>query len=395
MEIDLAALRDNVITVKNAIPQSVGIIGVAKNKGYGLGLAPVTKTLFAAGCEKVAVSTPAEIETLRNEKISQPLITLYPPFPWEIDTLVSHEAEITIDDVCDAEKIALLSKEKGVVTKLHLAIETGMNRYGAPLPEVLQFVERIRQLEHVQIEGICTHFGTATRIFPDAGIYDENYDKFAVKQFEEFMSIVKLLSQKGFSIPTIHVANSAAVIGYPDTVNPRTFTSFMPETRLFIRPGGLLYGLYGEINKNPHLQTQSVLKRVVTHIAAIAQVEAGESVGYGKRWVAPERVTVATIPVGFGDQGYFIQNTAPSPLGKEPTQVLISGQRCTIIGLVASSAFGVHLDGINAKRGDEVVLIGRQGSKIITLEEVAERNNLISLHLQTMLGAQMEKVYES
>ena len=384
MEVDLGQLKDNFRKVRSFVGKDIGIISVVKCDGYGLGLVPVSQTLYKAGSEKIGVSTSSEAVKIKKENKNIPVVTLSPPLKWEIPTLIQANAEITVDDIKDIEAIRKISHNNKIYPprKIHVMVDTGMNRYGIPPQEAVDFIKSATKIPQIKIEGIFSHFSTATRS-----------DKFAVSQFAIFMEVIKRLAENGIEIPTIHIANSAAVMSFPDTINPRIFRNIMPSARLFIRPGGILYGLYGDLNKKTELKMNPVLRRVVSHIAHIAEIEAGEIVGYGRRWVSQEETQIATVPVGFGDDGYLIRTTEPAPLDKEPTQVLIHGKRCKIVGLVASSGFGVDLEGIHAKKGDEVVLIGKDGNEEITLDEITDRNSLISMQLLTLLGARMERVY--
>lgn len=373
MEVDLSALDENVSHLRNFLHPHVGIMGIAKADAYGLGLVPIVERLFRNKVEKVGVSSVQEVVKLRSAGIKDPVVCLYPPQMWDITPLVKKQAEITVDTIETVEQIAQEAKREGVRAKVHIMVETGMNRYGVSSAEVLLFAEKIKGMDHIQIEGIYTHFATASRDLSSA-----------MTQMDDFIAILLALKNHGIHIPTVHVANSAAILNLPDSIHPDTFTPFFHGTKVFVRPGGLLYGIDESLaQRSPHLPMKSVLGGIVSHISETKEILSGNSVGYGKRFTTEYPMSIATLPVGFGNDGFMIRES----------DVLIKGKRCKILGLVASSGFAIE-NSAGAKRGERVLLIGEENGERVSLDEVASRNGMITMQLLTMLGSRIQRVYK-
>jgi alanine racemase len=368
MEIDLGGFEQNIRLIREYIGEPVGMIAVTKTNGIGHGLEVTSERAIQSGADKIAVATPQEVLAVRRAGISDPLLMLYPPFRQEMESLAHASVEMTCKSFETIEELAELGRQTGITSKIHLQVETGMNRYGIKPEEVIAIVNAAKELEHISIQGISSHFATAG---------DEN-EYARTRQLATFLDVIKQLSAHNILIPEIHIANSAAVTEIPESRDPNTYNHFMPESKVFIRAGGLLYGMYGDTKGS--IGTTPIMSAVVSHIADAQNLKRGESVGYCRAFTAPEDMPVATIPVGWGD-GYLVSSS----------DVIIRGKRVKNLGLIASNAFAVENN--YGEINERMLLFGKENGAEVTVEEIAERNGFISSQLMASLGNRLAKVY--
>ena len=227
---------------------------------------------------------------------------------------------------------------------MHIKIDTGMGRIGfAVSDETADIVERISKLPNIKIEGMFTHFAKA----------DEKDKSYTYQQHEKFVWMKQALEERNLEIPYIDCDNSAGIIDFPNMKHN------------LARAGISLYGMYpsDEVNKDA-ISLKPALE-LISHISFVKNVEAGTSISYGGTFVAPKAMRIATIPVGYGD-GY------PRSLSNKGA-VLIHGKRARILGRVCMDQFLVDVTDIpEAKFMDEVVLVGKDQTETITIDELAE-----------------------
>ena len=361
LEIRLDEVHSNMQKIRDFAP-GAKVMGILKCDAYGYGLEAIAQNIEA---DKIGVGTVHEVRRLKE--IGYNSVQLYPPPSWEIEPLVQDDAEITVDRFDTIEQINAESLRQNKRTKIHLQVEAGMNRYGMEPQDVVAVLQKAQEMPAVAVEGLCTHFSAVTR-----------NPKTAVTQFHRFMEVFKRVAEANIHLPTVHIANSASIVEYPDTIDPRTFTSFMPNVDLYIRPGSLLYGMH--LDKK--VGTKQILSGMYSHITEVKNVAAGETVGYGQKFVAKEPTQVATIPVGHG-HGFLIQNGG---------DILINGVRSPIVGYVSATTFAVVNNG-EGSREDRVTIIGKEKDEEITLAEVSDNNGLLQMQLMESLGAKLPKQY--
>jgi alanine racemase len=247
---------------------------------------------------------------------------------------------------------------------VHLKIDTGMGRVGCS-PQVAQSVaERLVRLPAIQLVALMTHFAES----------DAEDPTFTREQLNRLHLVMRELRQAGIAPALCHAANSAALIRHP-------------EARLdLVRPGIMLYGCHpcaAQRTGDPALMPALRLRTAISHLADLA---AGGSVGYGRTFVAPRDMRIATLPIGYADG--LPRNL--SGLG----QVLIQGRRVPIVGRVCMDMTMVDVTQVPAVRlGDEAVCIGRQGPDEITAEEVARLAGTISYEILCRIGPRVPRVY--
>ena len=241
LEIDLSQLKSNYEFIKQKAGNEIGVIGVLKSDAYGHGIVPVAQTLQNHGIEKIGVGSIEELLVLRRNGIHLPVLMLYPILSYQLRTAIDLEAELTVVNQQSLEEIDFLAKKANKQVKIHLQIETGLNRFGIKDNGVVHLAKLAGSLGNISIEGISTHFA------------DPESNEFTQRQFDKFLSILKTLSENNISIPTIHTSNSGAIMLFPKSYDINSYNTVMPNSKLFVRPGGLLYGTYAHKTNIRHL----------------------------------------------------------------------------------------------------------------------------------------------
>ena len=362
VEVDLKAIQANAKAIKARTGGQ--LIAVVKADAYGHGAIAVTEALHTIA-DMFAVATVAEGIELREAGIRKPILILFSPLPDLAEEIVAYDLTPAIDNftlalrlnkVLDDKHLQLQLAGKKKV-KVHVDVNTGMNRSGVRYTEAAVFLRKLKTLQYLEVEGIFTHFATA----------HQTDNSFAHLQLNRFSCVLANIP----NIPMTHAANSAAALA-------------IPESHLdAVRPGLSLYGIYPANEKPIQLQPALMWK---ARVGWIDFIEQGEGVSYGLTYKASSRTRVAGIQVGFGD-GY---PRALSGIG----EVLIDGKRRSIIGRICMDMMVVQLEpSDNVAVGDEVVLIGKQGSEEITIYEVADRANTIPYRILTSIAKRVNRIY--
>jgi alanine racemase len=362
-EIDLDAIAANVAALQRHLGEPTQLMAVVKANAYGHGAEMVARTALESGATWLGVNTVDEGVQLRRAGLMAPILVLGHCPPREAEKVVADHLTPTVTTLETALALASASAARGLVTPVHLKVDTGMGRYGLLPAEVVAFARRVTALSSLCLEGLWTHFATA----------DETDKSFTWQQFSVYQTVVRRLEEDGLVIPLRHVANSAATID-------------LPEMHLdLVRCGLSIYGLY------PSRQTsRTVLLRpalaLKAHLARVCTLPAGASVGYGRTWVATRPSVVALVPLGYAD-GY---RRALSNRGV----ALVHGQRVPVIGRVSMDQLTVDVSSVpGVWQDDEVVLIGQQGEAEITADEVADMLGTINYEVTTAIAARVPRVY--
>jgi len=364
-EIDLAAVSHNLKELRRIIRPDAKIMAVVKANAYGHGAVPVSRTVLKNGADYLGVAILSEVRQLREADINAPILILgYTPAE-QVTDVIRLEAAQTVFDCAAAEAISQVAVKLGKKARIHVKVDTGLGRLGFPADAgTAQEILRISRLPGVEVEGLFTHFSVA-------GSKNKDYTYW---QYARFKELVTRLTDMGLDIPIKHVANSAAVIDLPDVQLD------------MVRVGVSIYGLYpsDEILKN-----KVKLIPALTWKAQVVQVKAvpaQSSISYGRTFITDKETKVATIPVGYAD-GY-------SRLLSNRAHVIIHGQRVPVIGTVCMDQFMVDVSGApDVRAGDEVILIGRQGSQQVTADELAELMGTINYEIVCMVGSRIPRIH--
>lgn len=372
-QVDLDAILENVSLMKQNMMPSAKMIGVVKADGYGHGSIPIARCLEALDFFwGFAVATPEEAFELRDAGITKPLLVLGYTFPYCYERMIREEirpAVFRLDQVRElvqAASDAHSMEEKHSKVKVHVKVDTGMNRIGiTPNTEGLLFLQHLKEETAIEIEGIFTHFARA----------DEKDKTSAQKQLQLFQDFVNRAERElAISIPLKHSSNSAAVLE-------------MPEANMdAVRAGISLYGLYPSGEIAPSAATLRPALSLHSRIVFLKTLYPGQSVSYGGTYTAREEMRIATIPVGYGD-GY------PRSLSNKG-YILIHGKKAPILGRVCMDQFMVDVTGIpEAAEGMPVTLLGQDGEQCIRAEELAVLSGRFHYELVCDLGKRIPRVY--
>jgi alanine racemase len=358
VEVDLGAVRPNVGLLK---PGRAELLAVVKADGYGHGAAEVARAALSAGATRLGVALVEEGIALRDRGIDAPILVLTePPRGSEKDalaagltpTVYSPECVASVSEAADA-----LARRVGV----HLKVDTGMHRVGVWPPSAVSEVARRVVDSGLELEGLWTHFAAAEE--DEGGTRD---------QLRALLETRDALAGAGLHARTLHAANSAATIRFP-------------EAHLdVVRPGAAIYGLDPGGGIGPAFGLRPAL-RWRSAVSMVKRLDAGERVSYGWRYAFERPSNVATVPVGYAD-GYRRGLSSKA-------DVLIAGKRRRVAGTVTMDQLVVDCGDDHIAVGDEVVLLGPQGDERITAEELGAHVGTIGYEIVAAIGERVPRVH--
>ena len=364
-EIDLNALRHNVAAICEHVGPAVGIMAVIKANAYGHGAEALAGELRHL-VDMLGVANVAEALEVRRFAPEIPVMVLSTALPEEREAMVRHGFIPVISSVAEARAYAALLHEPRPPLKVHLAVDTGMGRIGVWKDEAVAVGLAISQIPGIELSGVATHLPSA----------DEDLD-WTKGQLADWEAVVRGLREAGLNLSVVHSLNSAGTILFGHDQAARTGD--------MVRAGLMLYG------SSPLPEFQARLRPVLawkSRVTLLRDVPAGRSVSYGRTFVTPRAMRIATVGVGYGD-GY------PRTLSNTGTQVLIGGRRCAVLGRVTMDQILVDASAVPAvAEGDEVVLLGCQGTQEIPVSELAERAGTIAWEIFTGIGTRVTRHYE-
>jgi alanine racemase len=362
-EIDLGALRFNYRQIRRRIPKKAKILGVVKADAYGHGALPVSLELEKLGVEYLGVAISEEGVQLRQGGVKAPILVLGGIFPGEADRIFKFDLTPV---VFQKESLEILSREAGKKkrkARIHLKVDTGMGRLGAPPGLWRDLLKETKRFPQIEVEGILSHFSMA----------DEDGGQYSASQWGQFEEALGAATEMGVSCRYAHMANSANLTFFPG------FSGNL------VRPGIMLYGAYPAPSCCGLVPLKPVM-RLKTAIHFIKSVPSGRKLSYGGTFVTPKESLIATLPIGYAD-GYRwnLSNRG---------EILVRGKRAPVVGRVCmdyvladvSEIKGVHV-------GDEAVLMGSQGGEQITAEEIAGKVGTISYEIFCSVGKRVPRVY--
>lgn len=353
-EIDQSALRHNLGVVRERIG-AAEILAVVKANAYGHGLVGVAESV-ANEVQLFGVANLEEALALRKAGLPHPVIILGPALPGERATIVKDKFIPTISTTDEAKTFA----EIGAVS-INFKVDTGMGRMGVPEPQWLAALKAVSALPNLQVHSVSTHMPVSNE---DAG--------YTRDQLVRFRNVVQKFRAEVPGDYKAHVLQSAGTLAFNETPHE------------IVRAGVMLYGI------SPLLEFQKLLQPVMTwktRIALIRDMPAGHGISYGRTFITPREMRVATLSAGYAD-GY------PRHLSNRDAAVLVRGQRCPLLGRVTMDLMMIDVSHIaEAAVGDEAVLMGRQGDQEISVTELAERAETITWEIVTRIGSRVRRVY--
>lgn len=373
-EIDLACIADNTKILK-AHAGAARLMAVVKANAYGHGAEKVARTALAHGASWLGVARLSEAVALREAGIEAPVLIFGYTSKAGVPHLLRYNLRQAVLDLSHARNLSRAAEKEGGRLFCHIKVDTGMGRVGfdavdGPLEEsarrCAEAVIEAASLPGIHAEGIFTHFATA----------DEIDLAPARVQLTRFSTVLSHLEAKGLTFEVRHAANSAGILTLPEACFD------------MVRGGISLYGL------NPSRQVRADLKGVRPAMAVkgcvvqVKRVKKGGAVSYGATWRAEVDTLVATVPCGYGD-GY-------SRLLSGRGRMLVRGQSAPILGRICMDMTMIDVSAIESVQvGDEVVVMGRQGAAVVSVDEIAEIIGTINYEVTCMVASRVPRIYLS
>ena len=359
-EIDLAAYAENIEQIKTCVKPGAKLCMVVKADAYGHGAIPCARVAVEHGADYLALATIGEGVELREAGFTQPILLLGMILPEEAQAVV--DADIT-QVACTKELAKALSDAAvrlGKSAKVHLKIETGMGRIGVRPEEAADLAAYIVSLPGLELEGAFSHFATADS-------RDKSYTK---QQLALFQQALDAIEAKGIDIPIRHIAESAAILEIPEAHYD------------MVRVGIIQHGLWPSDEVSHPIELQETMK-LYAKIVFLKKLRVGESIGYGREFVAKRESIIATLPIGYAD-GYI---RAYSPEG----YVILHGQKAPIAGRVCMDQVMVDVTDIEGvKVGDTALLFG---GKALPTDTAAGWLHTINYEVTCLIAPRVPRVY--
>lgn len=376
IEISESALQQNLTFLKSRLKSGVKLSSVIKGNAYGHGISSFIPIAEKCGVDHFSVFSASEAEGVlmfRSNRDTRVMI-MGMIRDSEIEWAVENEIEFYIFESSRLEAAMEASRKVGKKAKIHLQIETGMNRTGFDEKKWEEVFSSVCQTSDVlQLEGICTHFAGAESVANYYRIQNQNED------FKKALQIAETIF--GYK-PKAHASSSAAFLTYPEMQYDMVRVGiaqygFWPSRETFMH----------QMRENRFERDEDPLKRVMSwksEVMSTKWVDQGEFIGYGNVYMAGRKMQIATVPIGYTHGfGRNLTNTG---------FVLINGERAGVVGLVNMNMITVDITDISdVIKGNEVVLIGAQGEDEITVASFSEMTNNLNYEVLTRLPASIPR----
>jgi alanine racemase len=366
-EIDLAALRHNFQQVRDTVPPGCGILAVVKADAYGHGFMDIAMELEKLNVTAFGVAFLAEGIQLRKSGIDRPVLILGGIYPGQEKKCIGYNLSTAIFSPEQARLLNYVAGKLYRKAKVHVKVDTGMGRLGIPHEEAAAFFRKMKGMNHLELEGIISHFASADEL-------DENGRSYTARQAEIFSTVMAEAKAEGLSPRYVHIANSAAA-----------FDRDLPFCNM-VRPGITLYGALPSADFAGRMDLRPVMQ-LKSRIAMLKWVDPGTSISYARRYIAAERTLVASVPVGYAD-GY---SRALTNRG----EALIRGVRARVAGTVCMDWIMLdvtHIEGVSV--GDEVLLLGcDRAGNCIRAEELAAWTGTIPYEVFCGVSKRVPRIY--
>jgi alanine racemase len=362
LRIDLDALEKNLMVVRSHVADTQ-IMAVLKADAYGHGLLVSAKKFADLGVDFFGVAFPEEGIQLRQAGIEAPILVLGGLVGYQVKHFLDYHLDITASSIQKAQQISSEAQRMGRTARVHLKIDTGMNRIGVRAENAVEFALDVARLPRLEIVGIFSHFVGD----PGTGL------NLGRSQQELFRRLVEETEANGLQVPLVHMANSFALFNLEDVFGD------------MVRPGLTLFG-YPPGGKRRSDWPLTPALSAHTEIVFMKGIREGSGVGYMHSWKAPRDGWLATLPVGYGD-GY------PRILSNR-SNVLINQNPYPVVGNISMDQMMVWLGDDNYDVGEDVVLVGRQGSEQIGAWELARKAETLAYEILCGWTPRVPRVYE-
>lgn len=367
-EIDLEALANNLRWIRYGMGDGFGVITVVKADAYGHGLRQIAGRLMQSGTDALGVANLAEAAVVRRAGRGWPILMLGACYgKAEFEELCGNNVTAAISSEGEASELSAVARRLGTQIPAHLKIDTGMSRLGVAPEFCLRLAQRLAALPGLRLDGVFTHLSSA-----------EDDEAFTRNQVEQFRHCVRLLRQNGLSPRQVHIMNSGGI-----AYGPAPFGNM-------VRPGLLVYGIVPpgkrriKVNWTHRLQPALSLK---TKVGLIKKIGPGTPVSYGGKFVSADTRKIATICAGYGDG--LLRS------GSGRLHMLARGRRCPVLGNITMDQTMLDVTAVpEIQRGDEVVILGKQGQETITASEAAACCDTIPWEILTSITQRVPRIYQ-
>ncbi len=355
VEINISNLENNIKEIKKNVPEGVKLLGVVKADAYGHGAAMLAPTILASGIDMLGVASIDEGVDLRQAGIDCEILVLGAVPIWAVESAVKNNITISIFTPEHVKACEQTFKRTGIKPKVHIKLDTGMNRIGVRYDEAIEFIQKVQQCNCIELRGIFTHLAAA-----------EELDK-ATEQINKWNSVVDNVNTDGL---LLHILNTAGTICYD-----------VPNSNMR-RVGISLYGLYPDFPeiefKKPRLKQLISLKGRIVNIHTAKD---GEGVSYCHTYSAKGQRTIATVPIGYADG-------LPRLLSNKITGIL-NGVEVPQVGNITMDQIMFDITGVKAVPGDIITLLNENKS----IDEWAKILNTINYELTCRLKVRLPRIY--
>jgi alanine racemase len=366
-KIDLDNLRFNFRSCRKFMGSDVKFMAVVKANAYGHGAVECARALEAEGVEWFGVALVEEGLELRHAEVNSPILCLGGTIIGQEKLFIDHKITPVIFNLDQAAAFDSAADSLPSSSAIHIKIDTGMGRLGVRWDQLDPFISGLQKLQNIHVEGLMSHFAVAN---------DPLEDDFTDLQIARFFDSVKKFESFGIIPDLVDIANSPGAVGHP------------ASRAQMVRLGGILYGLGGDVLSDslPKPELKPVLTLHST-IADIKHVPAGETLGYGRTYKTTRDSKIGVVPIGYND-GYrrALSNNA---------NVLVRGQCVPVVGRISMDWTIIDLTDVpNATIADRVTLIGQEGSRTITSEDLAGLIDTISYEITCGLSERVPRRYD-
>lgn len=376
IEISKSALKNNLDFLRNYLKPGVRISSVVKGNAYGHQIETFVPLAEACGIDHFSVFNSHEAYRVFSSRYKRSTVLIMGMIDNdELEWAINNEIEFYVFEMDRFKHAIKVSERLGIKARIHIELETGMNRTGFSQKMHKNIIELLKEKQHVlELVGICTHFAGAESIANHYRIQ---------KQMRRFSKYTKAFEKEGLKPKILHTACSAAAVTYPNTQMD------------LVRIGIMQYGFWSSTETLINFLSKQKSKvdplirvlRWTSKIMSIKSVKTGQFIGYGTNYLAQQNMIIGTVPVGYS-HGY---SRSLSFQGR----VLVKCNRVDVIGIVNMNLLIIDLTNVpDTMKGDEVVLIGKQGDVVITVASFSEFSNQLNYELLTRLPQSIPRIVD-
>jgi alanine racemase len=368
--VDLNQLKRNFLNIRKKIGR-VKIMAVVKADAYGHGVAQTVRALNSLHENQpdyYAVALPDEGAELRDLNISHPILILEPFDQNQVNQFIKHDL---IASVFNDEHLKILlrktaghrKRNPGYRIKVQVKIDTGMNRLGIRWEQSYDFIRKLSSNRNFRLDGIYTHFATA----------DEKNKSFARLQIKRFNQIIDKLKSENIRTGLIHAANSGAILDLPEAYYD------------MVRPGILMFGYYPSTETTESVPVKPVMS-IFSEVTSIKDLEPGESVSYGRSFIASKKTRIASVPIGYADG--FSRGLS------NKVKIIIKGKFYRQIGNISMDRCMFDIGKHDIKVGDKVIILGCYKNLRISARDWAGILKTISYEITLNISGRVPRIYK-